>query len=250
MAAQTRQWQKFDEERPESKNFEAEAAARRDGILLFTGRSVRMFSYGALTVVLIKYLEGLGLQDEAIGALLTVILLGDLGVSLWLTARADSLGRRRCLLAGAVLKVFAGAAFALAGPDSTWVLFPAGVIGVISSTGGEIGPFLPIEQAALTQARSDAEPASLFAWYNAAGYLAQVPRHRIPPPHHQPLKRVRSRATAKRCADRHAVNAESANAESATAAAADRRRRARSPPGGWWRRCRPPDGPSTRPCAR
>ncbi len=170
------QWQKFDEETNAHKNqnTEAEKVARRDGILLFTGRSVRMFSYGALTVVLVKYLEGLGLQDEAIGALLTVILLGDLGVSLWLTARADTLGRRRCLLVGAILKVFAGAAFALASPNSTWILFPAGVIGVISSTGGEIGPFLPIEQAALTQARSDAEPASLFAWYNAAGYLAQV----------------------------------------------------------------------------
>jgi MFS family permease len=125
------------------------------------------------------------LHNEAIGALLTVILLGDLGVSLWLTARADSLGRRRCLLAGAVLKVFAGAAFALASPESTWILFPAGIIGVISSTGGEIGPFLPIEQAALTQARSDAEPATLFAWYNAAGYLAQVPRHRASQPSNQ-----------------------------------------------------------------
>jgi MFS family permease len=174
MALQPRQWQKFDEEG--KLNPEAEAAARRDGVLLFIGRSVRMFSYGSLTVVLLQYLEGLGLSDNAIGALLTVILLGDLGVSLWLTSRADNLGRRHCLLVGAVLKIFAGAAFALASPDYTWVLFPAGVIGVVSSTGGEIGPFLPIEQAALIQARSDAEPASLFAWYGAAGYLSQVPR--------------------------------------------------------------------------
>jgi hypothetical protein len=185
MAEKSRQWQKFDEEgntdHSNSANTEAQAASRRDGILLFTGRSVRMFSYGALTIVLIQYLEGLGMQDSAIGALLTVILLGDLGVSLWLTARADILGRRRCLLAGAVLKVFAGAAFALASAEYTWILFPAGVIGVVSSTGGEIGPFLPIEQAALTQARSDAEPASLFAWYSAAGYLAQVPCYHFLP---------------------------------------------------------------------
>ena len=52
MAAQTRQWRKFDEERPDSnnkQNTEAEAAARRDGILSFTGRSGRMFTYSALT---------------------------------------------------------------------------------------------------------------------------------------------------------------------------------------------------------
>ena len=179
----TSQWQKFDVEagNPRKEPTEAERIAQRDGLLLFTGRSVRMFSYGALTIVLIQYLEGLGLQDRAIGALLTVILLGDLGVSLWLTSRADSLGRRRCLLVGSVLKVIAGSAFALASTEYTWILFPAGIIGVVSSTGGEIGPFLPIEQAALIQARSDAEPATLFAWYSAAGYLAQVPRHTRPP---------------------------------------------------------------------
>ena len=184
MAEKTRQWQKFDEEgitAHSNGNTESQAAARRDGVLLFVGRSVRMFSYGALTIVLLQYLEGLGMRDNAIGALLTVILLGDLGVSLWLTSRADNLGRRRCLLVGAVLKVFAGAAFSLVSPDYTWVLFPAGIIGVVSSTGGEIGPFLPIEQAALTQARSYAEPATLFAWYGAAGYLAQVPRRRTLP---------------------------------------------------------------------
>ena len=164
-------WQKFDEE---ATRYETPAAAKRDGILLFTGRCIRMFSYGSLTVVLISYLEGLGLNDETVGALLTAILVGDLGVSLWLTSRADSLGRRRCLLIGAVLKAVAGAAFAMAGDGTTWILFPAGVIGVVSSTGGEIGPFLPIEQAALTQALSDAEPAPLFAWYNALGYMAQA----------------------------------------------------------------------------
>jgi Na+/melibiose symporter-like transporter len=169
-------WEKFDVEEGHlsKEKTEAERIAQRDSMLLFTGRSVRMFSYGALTIVLIQYLEGLGLQDRAIGALLTVILLGDLGVSLWLTSRADIFGRRRCLLIGAILKVIAGCAFGMASPDNTWILFPAGIIGVVSSTGGEIGPFLPIEQAALIQARSDSEPATLFAWYSAAGYLAQV----------------------------------------------------------------------------
>lgn len=182
MSAPAQKWQKFDVEEGNAnkETTDEERTARRDGVLLFTGKSVRMFSYGALTIVLIQYLEGLGLQDRAIGALLTIILLGDLGVSLWLTSRADIIGRRRCLLIGAILKVVAGCAFGMASPDNTWILFPAGIIGVVSSTGGEIGPFLPIEQAALIQARSDAEPASLFAWYSAAGYVAQVPR---PPIH-------------------------------------------------------------------
>ena len=181
MPASANNWQTFDDEENKSSFL-----ARRDGFLLFTGRCIRMFSYGALTVVLISYLEGLGLQDHTVGALLTAILIGDLVVSLWLTARADGLGRRHCLLLGAILKAAAGAAFALAADGTTWILFPAGVVGVVSSTGGEIGPFLPIEQAALTQALSGAEPSSLFAWYNALGYFAQVSgkrdkRARAPP---------------------------------------------------------------------
>ena len=48
------QWQKFDEEgiALAKQNTEAEKSARRDGVLLIAGRSVRMSSYGALTVVL------------------------------------------------------------------------------------------------------------------------------------------------------------------------------------------------------
>ena len=46
------------------------------------------------------------------GALLTGILIGDLCISLVLTTRADTWGRRKTLVVGSALKVLAGAAFA------------------------------------------------------------------------------------------------------------------------------------------
>ena len=129
-----------------------------------------MFGYGFLAVALVLYLDALGLDAVTIGTILTLILVGDTLVSLWLTTRADRIGRRRVLVVGALLMVVAGIAFA----STSWVplLILAGTIGVISPTGNEVGPFLAVEQAALSQTTPDARRTPTFAWYNLAGYVA------------------------------------------------------------------------------
>jgi MFS family permease len=53
-----------------------------------------------------------------------------------------------------------------------WVLVIAGTIGVISPSGHEVGPFLPIEQAALSQVVPGRARTEIFAWYTLAGSLA------------------------------------------------------------------------------
>jgi MFS family permease len=142
----------------------------RDGRLLFVTRFVRLFSYGALSVVLVLYLTSLGLSGSQTGILLTLTLLGDTVISLWLTTRADRLGRRRMLTAGALLMASAGVAFASTG--NLLLLVIAGTIGVISPSGNEVGPFLPIEQAALSELLPDRLRTEVFAWYALAGSLA------------------------------------------------------------------------------
>ena len=84
----------------------------RDVRLLFLTRFTRLFAYGSLSVVLVLYLSALSLTLSQIGVLLTLTLVGDTLVSLWLTTRADRIGRRRVLVIGAVLMAAAGAAFA------------------------------------------------------------------------------------------------------------------------------------------
>ena len=142
----------------------------RNGRLLFLTRVLRMFGYGFLAVVLVLYLAGLGLDAFTIGAILTLTLIGDTLVSLWLTTNADRIGRRRVLVAGSFLMTAAGLVFAA----TSWVplLILAATIGVISPTGNEVGPFLAVEQAALSQATPDARRTPTFAWYNLAGYVA------------------------------------------------------------------------------
>ncbi|HEX4567569.1 MAG TPA: MFS transporter [Vicinamibacterales bacterium] len=141
-----------------------------DARLLFATRSLRLFAYGGLSVVLVLYLVGLGLSESETGVLLTATLLGDTLVSLYLTTRADRIGRGRMLMIGAALMAAAGVAFAFT--DRLWLLVIAGTIGVISPSGQEVGPFLSIEQAALSQVVPDRERTHVFAWYTLAGSLA------------------------------------------------------------------------------
>jgi MFS family permease len=145
-------------------------AHQADIRLLFLTRSLRMFAYGLLSVILVLYLAELGLGEARIGLLLTLTLVGDTAISLWLTTRADRLGRRRMLVAGAALMAFAGVVFALT--RQPWLLLIAGVIGVISPSGKEVGPFLAIEQAALAHVISGQRRTAVFAWYALAGSLS------------------------------------------------------------------------------
>lgn len=146
--------------------------ALADFRLLFAARVLRMFAYGMLGVVLVLFLSRLGFTGAQIGLLLTLTLLGDVAISLWLTAHADRWGRRKTLVAGAVLMALGGALMAL---DARFaVLTLAATIGVISPTGSEVGPFLAVEQACLAQEVSAQNRTRLFAWYNLAGYAASA----------------------------------------------------------------------------
>jgi predicted MFS family arabinose efflux permease len=141
-----------------------------DGRLLLLTRFIRLFAYGALSVVLVLYLTGLGIGTQQIGVLLTLTLVGDTAVSLWLTTRADRIGRRRILIVGALLIASAGIVFSLT--HNFLVLVIAATIGVISPSGNEVGPFLPIEQAALAHVVPSDRRTSVFAWYTLTGAFA------------------------------------------------------------------------------
>jgi len=142
----------------------------RDSYLLFSTRIVRLFAYGFVSVVLALYLAQAGLSDPQIGLLLTLTLLGDTAISLWITTNADHIGRRRMLIAGAGLMLFAGVLFALT-RDFVFLLIAA-TVGVISPSGNEVGPFLALEQAALSQIVPNERRTQIFAWYNLVGSFA------------------------------------------------------------------------------
>src|SRR5437773_3304765 len=74
------------------------------------------------------------------------------------------------LIVGAVLMTAAGVVFA--STRSLWLLVLAGTVGVISPSGNEVGPFLSIEQAALSEVVTERTWTDVFAWYALTGSLA------------------------------------------------------------------------------
>ncbi|HEX5809181.1 MAG TPA: MFS transporter [Anaerolineales bacterium] len=142
----------------------------RDIVILFSTRVIRLFCYGFLSVILALYLSEAGLSEGQIGLLFTLTLAGDALITLWLTTSADRFGRKRTLLLGALLMAGAGLAFVLT--RNLALLIVAAIVGVISPSGNEIGPFLSIEQASLTQLISNTRRTHFFAWYALVGSLA------------------------------------------------------------------------------
>lgn len=142
----------------------------RDIVILFSTRIIRLFCYGSLSVVFALYLAEAGLNEGQVGVLFMFTLIGDALISLWLTTSADRFGRRRILVLGAFLMAGAGLAFVLT--RNLILLILAAIVGVISPSGNEIGPFLSVEQAGLTQLVSNQQRTRVFAWYNLVGSFA------------------------------------------------------------------------------
>ncbi|KAK0253582.1 hypothetical protein LTS09_011441 [Friedmanniomyces endolithicus] len=141
----------------------------RDIPLLLLTRLIRMFAYGSSTLILALFFAALNHSDAQIGLFMSLTLVGDVLISLLLTLVADSLGRRRILIMGALLMTFSGAVFATVG--NYWILLLAAVLGVISPSGNEIGPFRAVEESTIAHLSDASTRSDVFAWYVVFGTL-------------------------------------------------------------------------------
>lgn len=131
-----------------------------------------MFSFGFLSVMLVLYLSALDYSDPNIGLMFTLTLLGDAIISLFLTSHADKFGRKKTLIIGSGLSIMTG--FLFATQKQFYIMLFAGVVGVISPSGNEIGPFMAIELSGLSQVTRHEDRTRLMAWYNLVGCFASA----------------------------------------------------------------------------
>jgi MFS family permease len=141
----------------------------RDGALVFTGRAVRTFSLGALSLTLPLLLRDRGLSAAALGAVLTATLVEDAVITMAVTAMAPRWGRRRLLILSSIPMILGGVTLAVA--RDTTVLLVAIVLSVVSSNGMDAGPFSPLEVAILPDTVPPERQTRAFAWFNVAGFL-------------------------------------------------------------------------------
>lgn len=141
--------------------------APRDAKLLLALTFLRRASFGLTNQVLTLFLAGAGVSKLRIGWFMTLTLAGDTAISFGLTWFSDTLGRRAVMVAGCVLMLASGVVFALS--LDFWVLLAAAILGVISTSGDETGPFKTIEEACLSHLTPPRQRAQVFARYGFLG---------------------------------------------------------------------------------
>ncbi|KAL8704391.1 MAG: hypothetical protein Q9201_002460 [Fulgogasparrea decipioides] len=144
----------------------------RDAWLVILARCCRMFAYGAASLIIALFFSSLNFSDSQIGLFMTLTLIGDVILSLLLALVADRVGRRRTLFLGAFLMVLSGVAFAVF--ENFWILLAAAVVGVISATGSDNGPFRAVEESTLSHLTTPETRADVLSWYVTTSSLGSA----------------------------------------------------------------------------
>lgn len=142
----------------------------KDGKILLLARIVRGIGYGFLSVVLAIYLKLLGLDEIAIGTVLTATLASSAAFTILTSILERRIGRKRLLVLFAALMSLAGGIFVIS--TNYIALLFAALIGTLNVTGTEVGPFLSVEQAIIPQTCDQKTRTLAFAVYSVGGTLA------------------------------------------------------------------------------
>lgn len=135
--------------------------------LLWASVFVRMAGYGLTNQVLTLFLEASGVPELRIGLFMTLTLLGDTAISYVLTWYAEEIGRRTVMVIGSVMMLASGLVFATS--SSYVVLLTAAIVGVISPSGDETGPFKSVEEASIAHLTPHNHRPEVFAFYGVFG---------------------------------------------------------------------------------
>ncbi|HEX7216565.1 MAG TPA: MFS transporter [Methylomirabilota bacterium] len=144
----------------------------REARLVLVAKTARTFCYGFLGVLFPVYLAERGLDARQIGVAVTLTLLASAAMTFGIRRPAERYGPRAALLAQAGLIVVS--ALLLLTTDHPWLVVAAAMIGNLAVGTGETGPFLTLEQVAVTRASPRAELTTALSLYNLVGYGASA----------------------------------------------------------------------------
>ena len=137
----------------------------RDAALIYAAAFLRSSTVGLVGVVLAIDLSQMGLTATTIGFVIGSGLAGGAVATLLVGLRADVIGRRRSLMALAVLS---GAGYlALALTARVVALIPLACLGMLNGMGRDRGAASALEQAILPETAGPAHRTWVLAWYNA-----------------------------------------------------------------------------------
>ncbi len=144
----------------------------RDGRLVLVAKTARTFCYGFLGVLFPVYLAEHGMDARQIGVAVTLTLLASAAMTFAIRRPAERYGPRAALIGQAAL-VVASAVLFLA-TEQPWLIVGAAMVGNLAVGTGETGPFLTLEQVAVTRATPRERLTTALSFYNLAGYGASA----------------------------------------------------------------------------
>ena len=139
-------------------------------VYLLLARAVRDFGDGFAAILLPVYLLELGFSPLQIGVLATVALLGSALLTFGIGLIGSRHDRQRLLLAGAMLMIATGVAYAVVHDFA--LLLVVALAGTINPSAGSVSIFVPLEHAVLSDEASDQSRTRLFARYSLIGALS------------------------------------------------------------------------------
>ncbi|CAK9435500.1 uncharacterized protein LODBEIA_P02270 [Lodderomyces beijingensis] len=129
---------------------------------------IRLVGFGSTSLILAIYLKGLDIDESLIGIFMTVTFLGDLISSFYLALITDRVGRRKILILCCLLMGITGLTFSIV--DNYYVLCTVAFLGILTPSGGEVGPFRTIEQSAIAKLCDTSKDRSdIYSWYTFLG---------------------------------------------------------------------------------
>ena len=138
--------------------------ATADRRLLLACAFLRATATGLIAVLLGVYLARRGFPASEIGLIIGAGLAGAVSAALAATYLGDRLGRRRLLVALALLAAAGG--LALLWVDQLWAVMVVAFMGMVNGMGRDRGAQLILEQAVLPATTDAAQRTQAFAWYN------------------------------------------------------------------------------------
>lgn len=145
----------------------------RDTRLLVAARGARSVGQGALVVGFALYLDALGWNAAAIGALFTSGLLIDAALVSVSGPLSDRFGRKRFLMVFEALQIVA-AGIAMATASTPWLVGAALIGGFGRGANGSSGPFAPVELAWLSQPLAAVDRGPVYSANMAIGFAGMA----------------------------------------------------------------------------
>lgn len=132
--------------------------------LIYAAAFLRSLAIGLASVLLGIYLARLGFSAQRIGVVIAAGLLGMALGTLFVSLRADWIGRRRALVGLALLAAAGGAGVGLV--RGFWPILGFVSLGMLNSMGRDRGAAVALEQAIIPQHIPARLRTSSLSWYN------------------------------------------------------------------------------------